>query len=195
MKLNWKVYLMKMATGHTGVQTEESIVLCLGSTPQEYWFMFHWKVDLKITTDHAGVQTGESFVLCLGSSPYEYWFMFHWKIDLMKLTTGNAGVQTGESFVLCLGSTPHELKSRLNEDYYRPCRSADRGVIIFFPSSSPHEYWFMFPWHHGHCPKFLLFPFIAHDAKCPASYCHHLASISLSVFTTISHFDYLFWNY
>jgi hypothetical protein len=53
----------------------------------------------------------------------------------------------------------------------------------------------MFPWHHGHCPKFLLFPFIAHDAKCPASYCHHLASISLSVFTTISHFDYLFWNY
>jgi hypothetical protein len=53
----------------------------------------------------------------------------------------------------------------------------------------------MFPWHHGHCPKFLLFPFIAHDAKCPASYCHHLVSISLSVFTTISHFDYLFWNY
>ena len=50
----------------------------------------------------------------------------------MKLTTGNAGVLTGESFVLCLGSTPHELKSRLNEDYYRPCRSADRGVIFFF---------------------------------------------------------------
>ena len=130
---HWKVDLMKMTTGHAGVQTVEYFVLCLGSTPHEYWFMFYWKVDfMKTTTGNAGVQTRETFVLCLGSSSHEYWFMFHWKMDLMKLTTGNAGVLTGESFVLCLGSTPHELKSRLNEDYYRPCRSADRGVIFFF---------------------------------------------------------------
>jgi hypothetical protein len=69
---------MKMTTGHAGVQTGELFVLCLGSTPHEYWFMFHGKVDLmKITTGHAGVQTGELFVLCLGSTLHEYWFMFY----------------------------------------------------------------------------------------------------------------------